>query len=75
MNAEERWQRLMTDPATPDWVIAVLDRVRRLDPVDAANWLEVLADLAARRADEALAEGLAAGSGEEQGGERIPKQW
>jgi hypothetical protein len=64
----------IADPATPDWVIAVLDRVIRLDPVAAANRLEVLADVAARRADEALAAGLAAGSGEEQREERIPKQ-
>ena len=70
MNAANRWQRLMADPATPDWVKAVLDRVVRLDPVDAANWLEVIADVAVRRADEALA----AGGGEEQREERIPEQ-
>ena len=73
MNAADRWQRLMADPATPDWVKAVLDRVVRLDPVDAANWLEVIADVAARRAGAALAAGLAAGSGEEREVERIPE--
>ena len=62
MNAEDQWQRLMAEPATPDWVKAVLDRVVRLDPVDAANWMGVIADVTARRADEALAAGLAAGS-------------
>jgi hypothetical protein len=61
MNAEDQWQRLMADPATPYWVKAVLDRVIRLDPVDAAHWMEVIADVTARRADEALAAGLAAG--------------
>lgn len=72
MNAEDQWQRLMASPATPDGVKAVLDRVVRLDPVDAANWMEVIADVTARRADEALAAGLAAG--EEQREERIPEQ-
>ena len=67
MNAEDRWQRLMADPATPYWVKAVLDRVIRLDPVDAANWMEVIADVTVRRADEALAAGLVAGE------ERIPE--
>ena len=74
MNVEDRWQRLMADPATPDWVKAVLDHVVRLDPVDAANWLEVIADVAARRADEALAAGLAVGSEEEREVEKIPEQ-
>ena len=74
MNAEDRWQRLMADPATPYWVKAVLDLVARLDPVDAANWLEAIADVAARRADAALAAGLAAGGGEEQPVERIPER-
>jgi hypothetical protein len=74
MNAEDLWQRLIADPATPYWVKAVLDHVVRLDPVDAANWLEVITDVTARRADEALAAGLAAGSGEEQKEEeRIPE--
>ena len=27
MKAEDQWQRLIADPATPDWVKAVLDRV------------------------------------------------
>ena len=72
MNAADRWQRLMADPATPYWAKAVLDHVVRLDPVDAANWLEVIADVAAQRADEALAAGLAAG--EEQQEERVPEQ-
>ena len=72
MKAEDQWQRLIADPATPDWVKAVLDYVVSLDPVDAANWLEVIADVAARRADEVLAAGLAAG--EEQREERIPEQ-
>lgn len=62
MNAEDQWQKLMADPATPYWVKAVLDRVIRLDPVDAANRMEVIADVTARRADEALAAGLAAGA-------------
>ena len=74
MNAADRWQRLMADPATPYWVKAVLDHVVRLDPVDAANWLEVIADVAAQRADDALAAGLAAGGGEEREVERIPEQ-
>ena len=74
MNAADRWQQLRTDPATPYWVKVVLDYVVRLDPVDAANWLEVIADVAAQRADEALAAGLAAGSGEEREVERIPEQ-
>lgn len=74
MNAEDRWQRLIADPATPDWVKAVLDLVVRLDPVDAANGLEVIADVAARRADEVLVTDLAAGSGEEGEEERIPEQ-
>ncbi|MFO1419699.1 MAG: hypothetical protein U1F59_01820 [Candidatus Competibacteraceae bacterium] len=74
MNAEDRWQRLIADPATPDWVKAVLNLVVRLDPVDAANWMEVIADVTARRADEALAAGLAVGSGEEREAERIPEQ-
>lgn len=52
------------------WVKAVLDHVVRLDPVDAANWLEVIADVAAQRADEALA----AGRGVEREAERIPAQ-
>ena len=73
MNKADRWQRLMADPATPDWVKAVLDLVVQLDPVDAANWLEVLADVTARRADAALAAGLAAGSGKNQKEERIPE--
>ena len=60
MNAADRWQRLIASPATPDWVKAVLDLVVQLDPVDAAHGLEVIADVAARRADEALAAGLAA---------------
>ena len=60
--------------ATPDWVKAVLDLVVRLDPVDVANGLEVIADVAARRADEALVTNLAAGSGEEREEERIPEQ-
>lgn len=72
MKAEDQWQRLIADPATPDWVKAVLDRVIRLDPVDAANWMEVIADVTARRADEVLAAGLAAG--EEREVERIPEQ-
>lgn len=71
MNADE-WQRRMADPVTPDGVKAVLVQVVRLDPVDAGNGLEVIADVAARRADEALAAGLAAGRGEEQREERIP---
>jgi len=70
MNAEDRKQRLMADPATPYWVKAVLDHVVRLDPVDAANWLEVIADVAVQRADEALA----AGRGVEREAERIPVQ-
>ena len=74
MKAADRWQRLMADPATPYWVKAVLDHVVRLDPVDAANWLEVIADVAVQRADEALAAGLAAGGGEEREVERIPEQ-
>ena len=74
MNAADRWQKLMADPATPYWVKAVLDHVVRLDPVDAANWLEVIADVAAQRADDALAAGLAAGGGEEREVERIPEQ-
>ncbi len=74
MNAEDRWQRLLADLATPDWVKAVLDLVVQLDPVDAANGLEVIADVAARRADAALAAGLAVGSREEQPVERIPEQ-
>ncbi len=37
-----------------------MDYVVRLDPVDAANWLEVIADVAVQRADEALAAGLVA---------------
>ena len=74
MNAEDRWQRLMTNPATPYWVKAVLDHVVRLDPVDAANWLEVIADVAAQRADDVLAAGLAAGGGEEREVEQIPAQ-
>ena len=74
INAADRWQRLMADPATPYWAKAVLDHVVRLDPVDAANWLEVIAEVAARRADEALAAGLAAGGGEEREVERIPEQ-
>ena len=69
MNAEDRRQRLMADPATPYWVKAVLDHVVRLDPVDAANWLEVIADVAVQRADEALA----AGRGEREA-VRIPAQ-
>ena len=73
MNAADQWQRLLADPATPDWVKAVLDLVVQLDPVDAANGLEVIADVAARRADAALAAGLAAGDGEEQPVERIPE--
>jgi hypothetical protein len=67
MNAEDRWQRLIADPATPDWVKAVLDLVVRLDPVDAANWMEVIADVTARRADEALAAGLAVDRGRSGG--------
>lgn len=63
MNAADRWQRLMADPATPYWVRAVLDHIARLDPVDAANWLEVMADVAAQRADEALAASIVVGSG------------
>ena len=74
MNAADRWQRLMADPATPYWVKAVLDHVVRLDPVDAANWIEVIADVTARRADEALAAGLAVGSEEEREVEKIPEQ-
>ena len=74
MNAADRWQRLMADPATPYWVRAVLDHIARLDPVDAANWLEVIADVAAQRADEVLAAGLVVGSGEEREAERIPEQ-
>ena len=74
MNAEDQWQRLIADPATPYWVKAVLDYVVRLDPVDAANWIEVIADVTAQRADEALAAGLAVGSGEEREAERIPEQ-
>lgn len=66
MNADE-WQRRMADPVTPDGVKAVLDQVVRLDPVDAANGLEVIADVAARRADAALAAGLAAGRGRSSG--------
>jgi hypothetical protein len=62
MNTEDQWQRLMADPATPYWVKAVLDRVIRLDAVNAANWMEVIADVTARRADEGLAAGLAAGA-------------
>lgn len=69
MNAADRWQRLIADPATPDWVKAVLNLVVRLDPVDAANGLEVIVDLTARRADEALA----VRGGEEQREERIPE--
>jgi uncharacterized protein YhdP len=69
MNAEDRRQRLMVDPATPDWVKAVLVHVVRLDPVDAANWLEVIADVAAQRADEALAAGRV-----EREVERTPEQ-
>ena len=53
----------MADPATPYWAKAVLDHVVRLDPVDAANWLEVIADVAAQRADEALAASIVVGSG------------
>jgi hypothetical protein len=71
MNAEDQWQKLMADPATPYWVKAVLDRVIRLDPVDAAHWMEVIADVTARRADEALTASLAAG--DEQQEERIPE--
>ncbi len=74
MKAEDQWQGLLADPATPYWVKAVLDHVVRLDPVDAANWIEVIADVTARRADEVLAAGLAAGSGEEREEERIPAQ-
>ena len=74
MNAADRWQWLMADPATPYWVKAVLDDVIELDPVDAANWLEIIADVAAQRADEALAAGLGVGSGEEWDVERIPEQ-
>ena len=70
MKAEDQWQRLIADPATPDWVKAVLDRVIRLDPVDAANWMEVIAEVAAQRADEALA----AGWGVEREAERVPAQ-
>ena len=66
MNAADRWQRLMADPATPYWVRAVLDHVARLDPVDAANWLEVIADVAVQRADEVLAADLVMGSEEER---------
>ncbi len=66
MNAADRWQRLMADPATPDWVEAVLNHVARLDPVDAANWLEVIADVAVQRADEVLAADLVMGSEEER---------
>lgn len=65
-NADDRWQSLMADPAMPYWVKAVLETVAQPDPVDAANWLEVIADVAARRADESLA---AIG-----GEERIPEQ-
>ena len=72
MKAADRWQRLMADPATPYWVRVVLDHVARLDPVDAANWLEVIADVAAQWADEALAAGIVVGSGEEREAERIP---
>jgi hypothetical protein len=61
----------MADPATPYWVKAVLDRVVRLDPVDAAHWMEVIADVTARRAEEALTASLAAG--DEQQEERIPE--
>ena len=68
-NADDRWQSLMADPATPYWVKAVLDTVARLDPVDAANWLEVIADVAARRVDESLAVIAVVG-----GEERIPEQ-
>jgi hypothetical protein len=50
-------------------VKAVLNLVVRLDPVDAANGLEVIVDLTARRADEALA----VRGGEEQREERIPE--
>ena len=71
MNAADQWQRQMADPATPYWVKAVLDLVVQRDPVDAANGLEVIAEVAARRADEALAAGLAAG--EEQPKERRPE--
>ena len=66
MNAADRWQRLMADPATPYWVKAVLDHIARLDPVDAANWLEVIADVAVQRADEVLAADLVMGSEEER---------
>ncbi len=66
MNAADRWQRLMADPATPYWVRAVLDHIARLDPVDAANWLEVIADVAVQRADEVLAADLVMGSEEER---------
>lgn len=72
MSAEDQWRRPIADPATSDRVKAVLGLVARLDPVDAANGLEVTADLAARRADEALAAGLAVGSGDED--ERISEQ-
>lgn len=61
MSAEDQWRRPIADPVTPDRVKAVLDLVARLDPVDAANGLEVTADLAARRAGEVLAAGLAVG--------------
>jgi hypothetical protein len=64
----------MADPATPYWVKEVLDHVMGLDPVDAANWLEIIADVAAQRADKALAAGLVMGSGEEREAERIPEQ-
>ena len=70
MNAADQWKRLMADPATPYWVKAVLDHVVRLDPVDAANWLEVIADVAAQQANEALAAGLAAGRGRNGGSSR-----
>jgi hypothetical protein len=50
----ERERRILSDPATPFWAAETLRSSLSADPVDAANVLAVLAELAEERARRIL---------------------
>lgn len=51
--------RALSDPATPHWVRNALTVALTLDPCDAANAAETLANLLSERANEALKASMA----------------
>jgi hypothetical protein len=59
MSVNDEIHQVISNPATSCWLRESLEAAIKRDPVDAANEVEVMADLLGRRAQQALNDAIA----------------